>query len=347
MLFRTGGTIALSSEIQIVEPFITVAGQTAPGDGIAIRGAPILIRTHDVVLRGLRIRLGQVAEEDSLRLSGLTNEGDTPSIHHVVVDHCSITWAPDEVASTSRWIEDVTYSWNIIAEGLRDGALHPEGPHGFLFLFSSIERTSERVTMHHNLLANAPGRFPRVQNVELELVHNTIANWGFGAVDVSHGTRLNMIGNRFIAGPDTRDPADCLTIRDPSPPSAHFVAGNISVATPTGAEAQSGLVERYDEVSVSLFDAPVVASSDVELGDAMAHSLRVLESAGATVPRRDAVDARIASDARVGGGQIIDTELDVGGYPTLAAGPAPPDADGDGVDDDWERANGLSPSDPR
>ena len=137
----------------IAEPFLTVAGQTAPGDGICFRGQGVEIRTHDVVVRHLRFRPGDVS---GVEVDGLAvGSGD----RRVVLDHCSAGWSVDESLSLSGDVADVTVQWYLIAEAL-NRSVHRKGPHGY----GSLVRAVGGVTLHHNLWAHnscaqpAPGR---------------------------------------------------------------------------------------------------------------------------------------------------------------------------------------------
>lgn len=136
VVFDVAGVIQLDERIEITEPFITIAGQTAPGDGIAIKGSPIDIQTHDVIIRGLRLRIGDGSGDPPGSRDGITlgppwsNPGNV-EVYNVVIDHCSISWAIDENISsapdgsgTSGQIYDITISNSIISEAL-DDSIHP------------------------------------------------------------------------------------------------------------------------------------------------------------------------------------------------------------------------------
>ena len=151
VVFSVGGLITLRSPLDIREPFLTVAGQTAPGDGIAIRGAQVSIQTHDVIVRHLRFRPGDIAKAEA---DALNIVGDS---HDVIVDHCSASWSVDEALSPSGALRDVTVQWSIIAEALNH-SIHSKGAHGY----GSLVRAVGGVTLHHNLWAHNTARNPRL-----------------------------------------------------------------------------------------------------------------------------------------------------------------------------------------
>ncbi|MBV9084915.1 MAG: hypothetical protein JOZ62_19730, partial [Acidobacteriaceae bacterium] len=151
VVFRISGLITLKTSINITEPYLTVAGQTAPGDGICIRGNEVSIRTHDVIVRYVRFRPGDISQ----------GEPDAADImadsHDVILDHCSATWSIDEDLSPSGGIRDVTVQWSLIAEGL-NYSIHHKGPHGY----GSLVRAIGGVSLHHNLWAHNTARNPRL-----------------------------------------------------------------------------------------------------------------------------------------------------------------------------------------
>lgn len=155
VVFRTGGTITLLSSITVINPYLTIAGQTAPGAGITLKNhptnerSPLSIRTHDVIVRYIRSRPGPAATPTSTldgiqtvgpdRLNG-TTVGPT-NVYNIIIDHCSVSWAVDENLQVSG-TRDTTIQWNIIAEGLYK-SVHPKGPHSRGLL---IRQNSQRVT---------------------------------------------------------------------------------------------------------------------------------------------------------------------------------------------------------
>lgn len=150
IVFAVSGIIDLASPLTVRQPFLTLAGQSAPGDGICLRGYPFIIATHDVIVRYLRVRLGDrhKIQSDAFSIA-------TPS-RRVIVDHVSASWSVDETLSPSGDIQDITVQWSIIAESLLHSA-HAKGKHGY----GSLVPATGGVTLHHNLWAHHNGRNPR------------------------------------------------------------------------------------------------------------------------------------------------------------------------------------------
>ena len=341
VVFATAGLITLASPIVITEPYLTIAGQTAPGDGVCLRGSEVSIRTHDVVVRFLRSRPGDIsgAEMDAIDVMGESRD--------VVIDHASATWAVDENLSASGAIANVTIQWSLIAEGLNN-SVHSKGPHGY----GSLVRAAGGVTLHHNLWAHNSSRNPRLGDnygkppwPVFDVRNNVVYDYG----DVASGMTgdhlsANYAGNYIRPGPSSHRTRAPIVLTDTADVT-YFVRGNVVDGRPELTADNSRLFDRPVRERRRLvalapvpFKAPPVLT--VSAADALE---RVLEDAGATRPRRDAVDARIVRDVRARTGAIIDSQEDVGGWPAYAPGDAPPDSDGDGMPDGWERAHGLDP----
>lgn len=124
VVFRVGGVLQLTRSLEVREPFLTLAGQTAPGDGICLRGAGLSIRTHDVIIRGLRLRVGDdPGGPDPENRDGIEIAHNKPGeVYNIVVDHCSVSWAIDENVSTWYECRDITFQWCLIAEALMKGS---------------------------------------------------------------------------------------------------------------------------------------------------------------------------------------------------------------------------------
>jgi hypothetical protein len=343
VVFAVGGLITLRSPIDIKEPWITVAGQTAPGDGICLRGSQVSVRTHDVVLRHLRFRPGDVGEEDVDSLDIMDDS------HDVVIDHCSTTWSIDENLSPSGGVRDVTVQWCLIAEAL-NRSHHSKGEHGY----GSLVRAVGGVSLHHNLWAHNIARNPRLGDnygkppyPTFDVRNNVIYDYGKMASGLT-GDRLNAnyVGNYVRPGPSS-DRARGVVVLAPTADAKYFVRGNVVEHRPDWTADNARL---FDQVVidgrrvVTAVDAPFDAPP-VHTTDATTAFEDVLRGVGATLPARDAVDARIVRQVREGTGSVIDSQEQVGGWPEYRPGAALPDADGDGMPDAWERAKGLNPAD--
>lgn len=323
VVFAVSGTH--EGTLVITEPYLTIAGQTAPGDGVAIHGKGGLaleIKTHDVVVRYLRLRSSPPRMPDTLRL-GL-------DAHNVVIDHCSISWGIDETLSILG--HDNTVQWSIISEALRLST-HEGGAHSMGSMLGPGD-----VSVHHCLYAHNNARNPRIggRNTTVDFVDNVIYDYGdaIGRISARAPLALNYVGNTIIKGPDSGDPP-ALAINWKNPISIY---AHDNVLPPSIKLISS----RWESMlTPHRHDAPPVTTAPAH--DAY---LQVLARAGASLPRRDPVDTRVIRSVEERSGSIIDDPSQVGGLPELASEPAPKDTDGDGMPDAWERAKGLDPNDP-
>lgn len=333
IVFETGGTILLTKPLVIRRPYVTVAGQTAPGDGICLRGSELVIKTHDVVVRGLRVRVGATGKSlDGIRLAGTR----TPA-YNIIIDHCSVSWASDENMSTFRKVTKATFSWNIIAE-----AFNPEHQ-SFGMLLGKYG--AKKISVHHNLFAHNRGRQPKIAAANsAEVINNVVYNYENRGTFVGDKAKVNIIGNVYIPGPNTLSGHKGIFIDDIRGSDMQvYVRDNIGPGRPENSGHQWAVVERGAPFRS---DIPVLASSGI-VPDAVEHVLRrVLKGAGALAPHRDPVDERIVNDVKNHTGALIHSQDEVGGWPELRTGTARPDRDGDGMPDAWEDALGLNADDP-
>lgn len=339
VVFAVSGTISLKAPLKISEPFITVAGQTAPGDGICLKNYGLSIATHDVVLRHLRVRPGDELGPD-LKKQGKSFEPDGISIaapsRNVVVDHCSVSWAIDECLSVSgAGITDVTVQWCIVSESLND-SFHSKGPHGY----GSLLRANGNLSFHHNLYAHHSSRSPRPGtygngSVLLDFRNNVIHDSkGYSAKDP---VRMNYIGN-YIRRPREH------VFQVGGETTQLFVEGNYLVDGGERNQDQWELISSDSAANRRLEPFAVTAPATQTAQEA---NEAVMKSAGATLPRRDAVDTRIVQQLTDGKGGLINSPSEVGGWPELRSVAPPTDADRDGMPDAWEQKHGLDQSDAK
>lgn len=368
VVFRVAGIISLESNLSVNNPHLTIAGQSAPGDGICIAHASLDINTYNVILRHLRVRRG-VTEGGQ----GTDNIGGNPE-HDIIVDHCSTSWGRDENLSLYRYmkpmpdgsrlklpVKNLTIQYCISSEGMKPG-------HEFGGTWGGTD-----ATFHHNLFACNTGRNPSIgMGGEFDYRNNVIFNWRHRTMDGGDETSLiNVINNYYKPGPATNDnmlsTIARIEQRDMYSPGGRFkeshwypsagkrpgkwyVAGNIVEGYPdVTADNWKGMVLREGPGTVDMarnhspFEGwPVNQQTALQAyGD-------VLAKAGATLPRRDAVDARVIEMVRSGKvtvstGVISDPEQ-VGGYPeyTFSKDQVPDDTDLDGMPDEWEKKHGLN-----
>ncbi len=296
VVFRVSGTIDLRSRLAIRNPQVTVAGQTAPGDGVCLRGCGVSISADDVILRYLRIRPGDESgkENDAISIGGARN---------VIVDHCSTSWAVDEVLSVSgAGTADITVQWCFITESL-NRSVHAKGAHGY----GSLIRTDGDVTFHHNLYAHHESRNPRPgtygaeRGIHLDFRNNAVHDWGSRAgYTAEDRATLNLIGNWYRPGPSTRS-RGCI-FRIGGKATRIHAAGNV-LAPGASREDDWLLIEGGDASSRLAEPIPV---APVRTDSAEEALRRILEEGGAALPARDPVDRRIVEEVRTGGGRIIE-----------------------------------------
>jgi hypothetical protein len=344
IVFDVSGTIALTRELKITEPRLTIAGQTAPGDGITLRDHSLIVAADDVVIRYLRSRLGNVSksQEDALTVT----KG-----RRIILDHVSASWSIDESLSASAnykdpdqgWY-DLTVQWSIIANSLRRSG-HVKGDHGYGSLIRGGR--GAKASWHHNLWANHIARMPRPGNYDgpdvdpvgatFDFRSNVFYNWGGSHsgydADKAALVRYNFIDNVYLPGPDSKGR---FAFDESNTLAKGYFAGN-SMAGTIPADQMTlvkGAIGPGWRLAAPVDVAPVAA--DARPLDA------VLARAGAS-KARDTIDAAVVAGVRSGSGRIIDSQDDMGGWPALKSRPAPRDGDGDGMPDDWERAHGLDP----
>ncbi len=361
VVFRTSGTIALSRHIRMQgesDSFVTVAGQTAPGDGIQLMnyGIQISAGAHDIVLRYLRIRPssgpGDYKQDiDAVELWG----SDGSHVHDIVIDHCSLEWAMDENMSAWAQVTDVTVQRTIIAEAQVDGQDHDYAK-GVLIGAESSDAKPDRFSFHHVLFAHNPDRNPRIAYATTDFRNNVVFDWGgnnstllgpYGGFPAGpKPTEVNLVNDIWKKGPSTYATYDDVAWLNPN--TQVFALGNYGPLCPSGCgdEWQLGFLSEmgsHGPADPSIYRAPApfavppvttYATSDL--------TTIVLANVGASLPARDEVDARIVADVLAGTGAIGQGS----GYPTLDATAPPADTDHDGIPDDWELAHGLSPADP-
>ncbi len=347
VLFRVSGIVALESDLIIANPYITIAGQTAPGDGICLKNRTFRVaKTHDVIVRHMRFRPGDVSRTE---IDALTCSQSS----HVIFDHCSASWSIDEVWSTNKDCKNLTTQWCLIAEALND-SFHKKGPHGYGSLVSSLDGG---ISMHNNVYAHNSSRNPRaggeigVPGVLLDFRNNLIYNWGIRAgYTGSDPCRINYIANYLKPGPSTEVDLRDIAFHLGGPDGKIYLADNWMENAPAKNSDNWLLVTKdigYGDgpLEAARADTPFPAPA-VSTVPAQEVYERILAGVGATRPRRDAVDTRIVDEIRRGGGRHIDSQTDVGGWPEYRNAEPPIDSDIDGMPDLWEKRFGLNPESP-
>ncbi|MHC4509244.1 MAG: pectate lyase family protein [Planctomycetota bacterium] len=364
VIFRVSGIITLEKLLAISNPYITVAGQTAPGDGICIRGQTTEINTHNVVLRYVRFRRGNTKG----RNDGL---GGYP-VGNIIVDHCSVSWGLDENLSLYRYMkkmpdgpdkkmpaENVTIQWCISSEAL------DLNNHAFGGTWGG-----RNCSFHHNLFACNTGRNPSIGwGDHFDFRNNVLFNWRHRTVDGGDASSMvNVVANYYKPGPAVNEGASRYRICRPQHLDMRseaqrdgkwYVEDNFVVGNPkVTADNWDGGVQFddvEDEAEIQALIRRVRATAPAPAAPITQQSARdayefVLASAGAVLPKRDPVDIRVINMVRSGKTTykkgIIDIPSDVGGWPEYRSVPAPLDSDHDGMPDEWEKKFGLKSNDP-
>ncbi|MEO6285334.1 MAG: polysaccharide lyase [Dyadobacter sp.] len=384
IVFNVAGIIRIKTPLIIRAPYITIAGQTAPGDGVCVAGETVWINTHDVVIRHMRFRRGETfvgRRDDSI--------GGNP-IGNIMIDHVSASWGLDENMSMYRHMYNdstgapeqklptvnITIQNSIFSETL-DTWNHSFG--------STLG--GENCTFMRNLWANNAGRNPSIGWFGIfNFTNNVVFNWVHRSIDGGdYRAMYNIVNNYFKPGPQTpKDSPIGYRILKPEAGRSkldHLVFGRAYVA--------GNIMEGHDKVTKDNWDGGVQVEDLPNTGkyrdeikwnqplpmpefpimSAKESFTYVLDNAGATLPKRDPVDARVTTQVRTGkinpieGVKLPKTQFEhrrlpidsyrngiitdvsqVGGYPEYKGTPYP-DADHDGMPDDWENKVGLNPKD--
>ena len=329
--FAVSGDIHLTAPLNIRNPYLSILGETAPGEGITLRDHNVFITADQVIIRYLRVRLGTrySVEADAMGARHCSN---------VIIDHCSISWATDENASFYNF-KDATVQWCIISEAL-NSSVHHKGEHGYGGIWGG-----RNVSFHHNLFAHNSSRNPRFDHPRIywhddrmyyrgtvDFKNNVVYNWGMKAIYGGEEGWFNVEDNYFRPGPATRHlDGEWLDISTSSTtsmiPGEFYIDDNVydvSAVKKGGFEGRKPEYEKiaerekyYGEVSA---EYPFAISVELESQDADKAYKAVLKHAGAS-KKRDAVDRRIVKEVKKGKATyrgsvtgfpgIIDSENDV------------------------------------
>lgn len=340
VVFEVSGEIEVADTLTIDEPYLTIAGQTAPPPGVTLRQATLDVRTHDVLVQHLRIRMGdRPGKPDYHNRDGVSVGSMTPGeTFNVVLDHCSVSWGIDEGMSVGGFADNVSFLNCIVSESLYD-SVHPEGPHSKGCL---INYRAGRVSMVGNLLVHNHERNPLSRAKELVFANNVVYNFVNKAVELqnSHGivSQNAIVGNVFIEGADTKPGTKPIFIRGGNqlallPESEVFALDNEA----EGYGDDWSLVHNRFDLGRRV-ERPTTWVKGLEAVDLSNDETFqfALADAGARPLERDSVDQRVVNDIRQGSGRMIDSPSEVGGFPELArnvrklALPADPHGDDDG-----------------
>ena len=381
VIFEAAGTIELKDHLRVRDPYITIAGQTAPGGGIQLKAHPdstrplMTVETHDVIIRYLRLRRGFNGDKsNNVRVGG--------GAENVIFDHLSMFWAENQNWSVWAWSVNsaprkITLQNSILAEML-DRRVN-------LLTGGSTAAVAEAITdldFHNNLLTNTRHRNPLFQNASARWVNNIIYNWTSWASRTTGGVHADWVGNLYKPGPSpktSRGQQEIMAVRwtegmssastklsrDPS----LYINGNrggqsgmdpdtdnwpyTREAGPNDNGAVIGPMpsdwRRHEPLPVA--GVPITVRHADDLEDHILPQVgasRKLDCKGNWVSNRDETDERIVAGYLNNEGQLTESnqgEEIYGGHPVLLPGNPCKDTSGDGVPDEWAISNGLDPKD--
>lgn len=367
IVFTVSGTIHLESPLSI-KADVTIAGQTAPGDGICIADHPVTLGGNNIIVRYLRVRMG-----DKYQNKGMVDGGGGDDAFggtrrtHIIIDHCSISWSTDECFSVYAG-DSTTVQWNLVSEPLNYSYHFETGDkdferHGYGGIWGG-----QHLSAHHNLFAHCVSRNPRFNGARLgatkEFVdyrNNVIYNWGGNNVYGGEGGEYNIVNNYYRFGPSTSNTVKYRIVNPTKQENplidfgkffvnGNFVDGSEEVSKDNSKGVHVGNNGDKEKVMVpGAFTAMAVTTQQA----LVAYEL-VLANVGASLPARDTLDQRIINNVKYRTGRIIDVQ---GGYPhgtpyettknawpALKKSAADRDSDQDGMPDLWEKINNLNPS---
>ena len=367
IIFNVSGIIELQSNINIKRSNLTIAGQTAPGDGICLKNYSFILNgasakgNHgNIIIRFIRSRPGGT---DKKGLYGF----DMENCHDVIIDHCSFSWANEECAAMYD-MKNTTVQWCIVSEGLYDAG-HAKGRRSYGGVWGG-----QYATYHHNLIANQNSRAVRFNGARahdtiavIDYRNNVIYNWGNehaaygGEVNIAGGvSQINIINNYYKPGPATPSELKFAFAYYQEAASKGigewYLDGNIMEGDKTltnknfkGLDlSQAGNNEKSEASKAFPVSAPLPEQNATDAYN------EVLKYSGVILPKRDATDERVINETKnkiasgmgvFGKAGIIDSPAAVGGWAVYKNGTSLSDTDADGMPDEWEKKNGLNPSD--
>ncbi|KRB59709.1 polysaccharide lyase family 1 protein [Flavobacterium sp. Root186] len=355
IVFNVSGNIKLASRLVANQPYITIAGQTAPGEGITISRAPIGLTGNDGVIRFLKVRIGGGTTYDGMGLTGAD---------YSIIDHCSISWTIDESFS-SRGAHHISLQRTLISEAL-NVAGHDKYPAGKMHGFAATIG-GDIGSFHHNLLAHNQGRNWSIggglngdgyYTGRLDITNNVVYNWGGRTTD-GGANEVNFVNNFYKPGASTTIFVALNAQHEGvgKGMQRYYFNGNIMPGyfdEKSQDKGRKSTISNNEKVEYETFVDKPFFPSYVETQSAKAAYKNVLSDVGANQPFFDKHDNRIVDEtlkgtftfkgSKSGLGGMIDNEQDAGGWPNFASETRPSDwdTDHDGLPNWWEKAFGLN-----
>jgi pectate lyase len=368
VVFAVSGTIHLHSRLSIASD-ITIAGQTAPGDGICLADNPVILGGDNIIIRYIRFRMGDRYQNKGKIDGGGADDALSGTLRkNIIIDHCSLSWSTDEILSIYAG-DSTTIQWNLITEPLNYSYHFETGDkdfehHGYGGIWGG-----RHLSAHHNLFAHCNSRTPRFDGIRnspsenVDYRNNVIYNWGNNNVYAGEGGNYNIVNNYYKYGPSTKESVRYRIVnpfnRTPDIGfGKYYVDGNFVDGSPSvtnnnwlGVKMEKGTAA--DAVQSKLKESFPTVMLPVQPANEAYET--VLKNAGAVMPKRDTLDSRVINNVIDRTGKLIDVQ---GGYPhgtpyeqTLNAWPVlksvPPakDSDKDGMPDEWELSHKLNVAD--
>ena len=343
VVFDVAGIIELKSDLKISKGDLTIAGQTAPGDGICLKNYTVNIQASNVIIRFLRFRLGDEAPWTAAEIEAGKADGEDciwgRYLENVIIDHCSMSWSVDEAASFYG-NEFFTLQWSLIAESMKDCKLHTKGSHGYGGLWGG-----KNASFHHNILAHHDSRNARIDHPHIyenhkdparrgnvDLRNNVIYNWGDNSTYGGEGGWFNLVNNYYKKGPSSKDRkylvdaygvySKCSSCNASNIEEGYpelYLSGNFYLQYPTMANGPEGIYwhngqdhAHYNETA----SAPLaIVGREGKNAYTTTHTAeKALDAAcayaGASLAK-DAVDIRISRDVKEGTGSLVNDIADI------------------------------------
>ncbi|WP_226998988.1 pectate lyase [Flavisolibacter tropicus] len=365
IVFAVSGTIHLASPLSI-KGNKTIAGQTAPGDGICIADHPVDLSGDNIIVRYLRFRMGDRYQNGGkVDGSGHDDAFSGTRRKNIIIDHCSMSWSTDELFSVYAG-DSTTLQWNLMAEPLNYSYHFEKGDadfenHGYGAIWGGLH-----LSAHHNLFAHCTSRTPRFNGIRhtpeenVDFRNNVIYNWGHNNTYAGEGGNYNIVNNYYKYGPDTRKAVQNRILNpfknETIPFGKFYVDGNYVDGSPdvTQNNWKGVAMDKGTEAdALAAKQSQAFQSVVIPIQTATIAYEQVLQQVGASF-KRDTLDQRIIKEVKTRTGRIIDVQ---GGYPhgtpyeqtasawpMLKSLPALKDTDSDGMPDEWEIKNGLNPN---
>jgi hypothetical protein len=369
VVFSISGTIHLESPLNIPSN-TTIAGHSAPGDGICIADQPVVLKGDNIIVRYMRFRLGDRHQnKGKVHGSGSDDAFGGTRRKHIIIDHCTMSWSTDEALSVYAG-DSTTLQWNLIAEPLNYSYHFEEGgkdfqKHGYGGILGG-----RHISIHHNLYAHCQSRTPRFEGNRnilpdtefADFRNNVIYNWAGNNVYGGEGGNYNIIGNYYKFGPATSKRAKFQVVnpfkKDPDIPygkyfiNKNYVDGSVETTLNNwlGVVMDNGTSADAEKSKQNAAFPAELITTHAALD---AYEL-VLKLVGASF-QRDSVDQRIINEVKNRTGRIIDVqggfpagttyEISKVAWPVLKSTAALVDTDKDGIPDAWETKNGLNAND--